>query len=99
MDFVYGHGGITTHYTNIDKNVFYCNEFKDTGTIYNKSQFLGFKSGRFSVTAMRGEDSICSKIKEGFITYYPYRGSWWEAGFVFGLIILPLSISQIILWP
>jgi hypothetical protein len=62
-----GAGGLTPHFGKTKKN--YCNQWNDSGVIYNQSRYITVAHGRWAFTAFEGEDSICSPI-DGFFFHY-----------------------------
>lgn len=77
-----GTGGLTPHFSDQKKN--YCNQWNNTGIIANKSYYARLMSGRYGVTYMRGNDSICSDIEGIFIHYLFTADNWWEIGMTAG---------------
>lgn len=82
--FSFGFGGITTHYTEIDKDRRYCNELKDTAVIYNQSYYVRFGNQKWSLLALVGQDSICSPIIGAFVSRTLWSGKGWRTGLVVG---------------
>jgi hypothetical protein len=77
-----GAGGLTPHVTESKKN--YCNQWNDTGIIFNRTYYARIGSGNHSLTLMAGEDSICSPIEGLFYTYRFYPKQFFEVGFIVG---------------
>jgi hypothetical protein len=62
-----GSGGLTPHFGKSKKN--YCNQWNDSGIIYNRSRYIMIAKGNWAFTAFEGEDSICSPIDGFFFSY------------------------------
>ncbi len=77
-----GTGSLTPHITNSKKP--YCNQWNDTGIIFNRTYYIRYGRGNHAVTYMQGEDSICSSIKGGFYTYRFYGGNFLDMGLIAG---------------
>jgi len=80
----FGFGGITTHYTTIDKGVHYCQELKGTGVIYNQSHFIRFGFGNDAIAFLKGKDSICSPIYGIVYSRWITGSKNWDLNFLFG---------------
>ena len=78
-----GAGGLTPHYSFEGKKS-YCNQWNNTGAIFNRTQYITLGVGRFSLTYMKGEDSICSPIEGGFFRYDFIQKKYYEWGVVLG---------------
>ncbi len=77
-----GAGGVTPHITNSKK--YYCNQWNDTGIIFNRIYYARLGINDHSVTVMQGEDSICSSITGFFYGYTFARYEYHEFGLVAG---------------
>tara|TARA_Y100001936_G_C16076667_1_gene674492 strand:- start:1321 stop:1848 length:528 start_codon:yes stop_codon:yes gene_type:complete len=78
-----GTGGLTPH-INKGEKLNYCNQWNNTGIIANKSYYLRFSAGRWGLTYMQGNDSICSDIEGLFVHYLFTADRWWETGLTIG---------------
>jgi len=77
-----GSGGLTPHFGKTKKN--YCNQWNDSGIIYNQSNYITIASGKWAFTAFEGEDSICSPI-DGFMIHYGLHfRERMDVSFIFG---------------
>jgi hypothetical protein len=77
-----GSGGLTPHFGKTKKN--YCNQWNDSGIIYNQSHYITIASGNWAFTAFEGEDSICSPI-DGFMFHYGLHfRERMDVSFIFG---------------
>ncbi|MBL7664102.1 MAG: hypothetical protein JNM93_03125 [Bacteriovoracaceae bacterium] len=79
---MYGAGGLTPHVTNSKKN--YCNQWNDTGIIFNRTQYIRLGISRHALTYMQGEDSICSPIEGVFYSYGFAYTKYVEFTFIMG---------------
>ncbi len=77
-----GQGGLTPHYTSVKKN--YCNQWNDSGVIFNKSTYVTFGKGEWMFSIMNGNDSICSPIKGFFAAWGFYFSERWDMSVVMG---------------
>jgi hypothetical protein len=77
-----GQGGLTPHYTSLKKN--YCNQWNDSGVIYNKSTYITVGKGNWMVSIVNGNDSICSPIKGMFVSWGFFFRDRWDMSVVFG---------------
>ncbi len=77
-----GAGGVTPHITHSKK--YYCNQWNDTGIIFNRTYYLRVGRDAHSITFMEGEDSICSSITGLFYGYKFSRRVYFDWGFVVG---------------
>lgn len=77
-----GAGGLTPHFVSSKRD--YCNQWNDTGIIANKSTYLTIASGKYMVTFMKGNDSICSDIEGMFITWGFKFEERMDMGIIFG---------------
>lgn len=77
-----GAGGLTPHITNAKKP--YCNQWNDTGIIFNRTYYARLGVNNHSFTVMAGEDSICSEIYGAFYGYQFYRTKYLDIGVIAG---------------
>jgi hypothetical protein len=77
-----GQGGLTPHFTSEKKN--YCNQWNDSGIIFNKSTYITVGKGQWMFAILNGNDSICSPVKGLFISYGFYFSERWDMSVVFG---------------
>ena len=77
-----GAGGVTPHFGSEKRD--YCNQWNNTGVIFNRSQYIRFMSGGIGFTYMQGHDSICSVV-EGLLFHYNLKSTdFFELGMTFG---------------
>ena len=88
-----GTGGLTPH-INKGEKLNYCNQWNNTGIIANKSYYLRFSAGRWGLTYMQGNDSICSDIEGLFVHYLFTADRWWETGLTIGGYSFEMSNSD-----
>tara|TARA_Y100000780_G_scaffold155505_1_gene140246 strand:- start:280611 stop:281138 length:528 start_codon:yes stop_codon:yes gene_type:complete len=79
----FGLGGLTPHISRGEK-LNYCNQWNNTGIIANKAFYLRLSGGRYGVTYMQGDDSICSDIEGVFVHYLFSADKWLETGLTVG---------------
>lgn len=77
-----GAGGLTPHFNSSKRD--YCNQWNDTGIIANRTQYVQIATGNWAITVLDGEDSICSDISGGFVTYGFYFRERIDVGVILG---------------
>lgn len=82
--FQLGFGGLTPHYGVGPGYHNYCEQIRESDTIYNRTYYARVESEKNALTYMIGYDSICSPVQGLFYTYKVYEGKWFGFGLTAG---------------